>query len=557
MLIRLIAIIFLFFIASCSHEHAHRELSPPERSPASITHQCSELLLSFTRLTGTNLQNQNPEIGIFYQFEELPLGEGHTSIVFKGILPSQIDIPNIPKEWIEQHTEIAIKRPRLNLSSVESLKQEAIFSEKISQVDHDHLFLKYYYDEKRNVLISEYKDNFQSLQEWINLQNDGIKIQDYQLVFSQLEKVLETLKEAKLVHSDLGFENILINPTNLKIQVIDYGIMSDIGKYSPTREKLFFNKRGGRIKSDNQKADLPALLSDDKHAINKVMNDIRKKVQLSIDKENLSSEVNISKIISNDPQSKEWLYLVTRNGNLSDKSYPQRIYDSIKYFFDPFVEETLKGKKNNFEEMLRFQHMVLSRGLDGSNKYFGASMGIWNKLFRNAAVPGAFRNEEFKGPMFFRWRLKIPIPDKLDGEIPAGVSKELASVNLEGIPEEFLPKRIKRGNYIQYFHPSPKAVPIYLTLMEEKIRKAILMIKNKNAPEKIIPLLADYVQLGVSGHIFGVGNFSIYMTQVNDLLIRMGLHGISPQNLDYHAFVEDSPFFRERFAKIVYSSNQN
>lgn len=479
------------------------------------------------------------------------LGRGYSSVVYRGVLPPHFKnlFTTVDPIWVGGSTAVAIKVAKGSGIPQESLDVEAQWSARLASHDPQSLFLRYYKDHQHGVLISSLQTQFVGLDSWL----DGephLSQEAYNRIESQFKEALAILRAAQVVHSDLGLQNILINPNTHEIKIIDYGIMAEAGAYPPLRSQLMWNKRGGRFKSANQKADKVAQYSDDEFAVLKTLEALRGRILKSLS----SAPRNPSphEIVALPPDSAEWIYLTTRNGRVSDTGFPERLHSSMSLVFEPYVDQFLQGQDVDFGSMLRAQHQILATGVDGKSRYYGASMGAWNRLLNNSAVPGKFRNEAFNGPSFFRWRLTISIQSVLNNELPSQNRRRIEPVFLEGIPANFLGTRTVGTESVVYVHPGVNSVPgVYVQAMRESLETALALMKDGHSREEILPYLADYLQRGLTGHIFSVGNFSIYMSQVNGLLRRLQFRGISPGNLDYHALVEDSDMFRQRFIDQV------
>jgi hypothetical protein len=223
----------------------------------------------------------------------------------------------------------------------------------------------------------------------------------------------------------------------------------------------------------------------------------------------------------------------------------------MRLVFEPYVRDFMNGKEQDFKEMLRDQHRILTAGIDGTNRYWGASLGVLNYLMGASAIPGIYRYEDINGPPSPRMILKISIAEKLQGQVPVKTSF-IQRNPIQGISEKNTPLQMISAKNILFIYPKNDGVVEYLASMQNDMIRALRMIRAGKPRDEVLPLLADYVQKGVAGHVFGLANYSLYMTQVNSLLIRMGFAGISPGNLDYHALVEDTATFEQRFIDEVH-----
>ena len=256
------------------------------------------------------------------------------------------------------------------------------------------------------------------------------------------------------------------------------------------------------------------------------------------------------------PDSVEWIFLTTRSGQVFDKGFSHRLHESMNEVFEPYFIRALQDHPHmSFEKMLRDQHAMAVSGKDGKSKYWGASHTWANYIFANYARQGRFRHESYRLFPGMLWKNWINPQTKLNAEIPF----ELLSGNtlpqeLENIPTKFFSRRtflkstiFKRGQ-ILYIYPPIKAGPFYLKAMEVKMERILDAAKRQRSLNEMASELSDYVQLGANGHVFNLANYSIFMTQMNAVLVYLGHPGLSPKMLDYHSMVENPATFRKRFA---------
>jgi predicted Ser/Thr protein kinase len=211
-----------------------------------------------------------------YKVEANPLGKGAAGVVFKGTYQPNAKSHFInPPHWKNQPTEVAVKIARQGDVNQATLKSEATISQEITKHDKHQLFMQYFFDDKNAVLISKYEKDYVDLAKWMSDPQFLKKTTAKKNIENQLKEALATLKRANLVHSDLHPQNILIHPKTGKIKIIDFGIASKPNEFPMARSGLEANKRGGMIRSENQKKDGPAQFSDDEYTINEVLKKLK------------------------------------------------------------------------------------------------------------------------------------------------------------------------------------------------------------------------------------------------------------------------------------------
>lgn len=268
--------------------------------------------LSFLRL---NLAAQLEEAQNAYSTKRT-LGKGFTAQQFVGALPEHFehDLEHVPTGW-HVGTQVAVKVPSSSKpegAAKDLFRQSSVFYENqmLRQIaEHDPLqhFVRGALDKKRNVLLTEYQPNNQTLAEWTKAWAVPIPKEQLEHISSQLEKALEELKAAGIVHSDLNPFNILIDSETLHITIIDLGIAAKEGEYPAALG--FWKKgatlRGGRDKyvTSNQKENKPAQFSDDAHAVGVVLKELSQVGRPSGDKpyEKRHTPLEYGRAVSDEP----------------------------------------------------------------------------------------------------------------------------------------------------------------------------------------------------------------------------------------------------------------
>jgi len=100
------------------------------------------------------------------------------------------------------------------------------------------------------IILTEY---FPSLTLQNFIQKTSLRLEDQILIFQRIFEAIVYLHKKSIVHRDLTLNNILINPENLEIRIIDFGLSrSNAGcseldfpegnlKYRPPRLEIFEN----------------------------------------------------------------------------------------------------------------------------------------------------------------------------------------------------------------------------------------------------------------------------------------------------------------------------
>lgn len=111
-------------------------------------------------------------------------------------------------------------------------------------------------------------------------------------------------------------------------------------------------------------------------------------------------------------------------------------------------------------------------------------------------------------------------------------------------------------------HIYPK--PIYLIQYLSRMHTIFLKIRNCTNCSKmqIIEMLSDYYHTGINAHLFKRVNQSILMSQINYVILRIGLSGITHLSgpplsikLDYAAITLNPEEFKNFFIREVIEQN--
>ena len=89
------------------------------------------------------------------------------------------------------------------------------------------------------VLILEYDKNYIDLMEFIK--NYKITKDDMKKIYKQIEKILNSLHERNVLHGAVNERNVMINPDNLYVKLIDFGNCKIVSDNNFQQDILQFN----------------------------------------------------------------------------------------------------------------------------------------------------------------------------------------------------------------------------------------------------------------------------------------------------------------------------
>ncbi len=260
-------------------------------------------------------------------------------------------------------------------------------------------------------------------------------------------------------------------------------------------------------------------------------------------------------------QDREVIRLFTRHAGepILNQNYLQNITDSIRESFAPWFEGE---SKESFQRMLRIQHVILTMGLDGNHPYLSTS----DSHALSPSSRGRFRYE--MSSLFMSPYLHFQISEHFTpGSLPPAFRTYLEEeapgrsyqVPIHAIPEPHQPEvqlttlNVGPGSQdflIRYRYPSN---PVSKTYVEElaSIMETLRQLPSDAPEEKLLHLLADYIQIFSAGLPFDRVNYSIAMAQVNYILMKHGLRGIENGELDLISVTVPTPVFRQVFSDAV------
>jgi hypothetical protein len=243
----------------------------------------------------------------------------------------------------------------------------------------------------------------------------------------------------------------------------------------------------------------------------------------------------------------------------------QRVEPYTRIFLENVTDSTRKvfardfesgAVETNLKKTLSEQHALLTNGVGG--RYTGFFLGNPGKNDRGAmeALAGKFRPLDSTSNRLtidmnllvehsaFDWKNR----GKIIRDLKADPVVEISGIPAEGLPKNFLAENL-------HVYPGAKYIPQYVERMQERIMR--IRKCDSCSRKEILGYIADYYHAGINAHLFLRANQSLMMSQVNYMLLRMGLNGIPPtapdgQKLDTMALFLSGERFRKYFLEQVH-----
>jgi hypothetical protein len=260
-------------------------------------------------------------------------------------------------------------------------------------------------------------------------------------------------------------------------------------------------------------------------------------------------------------QDPEVIRLFTRHAGdpLLNRNYIQNISDSIRESFAPWFEGY---SPHSFQKMLKLQHVILTMGLNGVHPYLSTSK---SQPLGSRSI-GRFRNE--RSSLFLSPYLEFNLSEHfnlaslhpaLRAFLEESDSSRIYQLAIHSVPvnqrpvTELTVYESARGYntyVIRYRYPESHKTKIFVEELEDLMTQMRLVPVN-GPKEKLLHLLADYIQVFSVGLPFERVNFSIAMAQVNYILMKHGFRGIENGELDLVSVIVPTPVFRQVFSDAV------
>jgi hypothetical protein len=215
--------------------------------------------------------------GARYGIERSPLavpnlGEGDYAQVRGGVMPLSaarfLEAPLPAPPGAPVAVKIAYEDPG------GMLEHEAAMSRRLADAGGADLFVRSAYDRRLGVLVMENLGNRKPLDEWAEDER-RLNARAVARVEEQLNRALDVLDRAGIVHSDLRPANVLVDPEG-RMKIVDLGLAAERGSYAPHHAAE--RHRGGNpgYVSANQRRDGPAASGDDRHAVSVIVRRLRR-----------------------------------------------------------------------------------------------------------------------------------------------------------------------------------------------------------------------------------------------------------------------------------------
>ncbi|MBD2043518.1 ATP-binding sensor histidine kinase [Microcoleus sp. FACHB-672] len=146
--------------------------------------------------------------------------ESNNSLVYRGL--RKLDNQPIILKFLKQDYPTS--------ASLVRYKQEY---EITCNLNLDSVPKAYSLEKYQNTLVIVFEDcNGESLKRWINNRNISLKV--FLSTAIEITKALGEIHHHNIIHKDINPSNIIINPTNGLIQIIDFGISTVLTRENPT-----------------------------------------------------------------------------------------------------------------------------------------------------------------------------------------------------------------------------------------------------------------------------------------------------------------------------------
>lgn len=135
-------------------------------------------------------------------------------------------------------------------------------------------------------------------------------------------------------------------------------------------------------------------------------------------------------------------------------------------------------------------------------------------------------------------------------------NKTTQKVKLSGINFYALPKdRWININIVWHYYPDPIFYEQYLCIMQKKIGELVIKLSDNMNIKDLLTDISQYYQYGINMHMFEDINQSLFVNQVNSLLMLMNLNPINHGILDFVAMRFQPKNFTKYFIDEVKKRN--
>ncbi len=286
-----------------------------------------------------------------------------------------------------------------------------------------------------------------------------------------------------------------------------------------------------------------------------------------------------SPMLQLDPLSAAWKNLMVRLARqpVSNTNYLHNQSYGLRKIFDPWFRGT--NPETDFAVILSQQHSALVLGPPGLNRAYRPKSSKWQGYVHLKVEPaGRYRQEiEELGhevrQMYFREEVfeDYDLPPSIFEKIETRAKGNSWKQQIDGIPERAWPENdapyrmseTESGESVpnhelpfRMMHSLPRAehVPIYVKrageIMNEIRSQQALSLPNLST------LLGKYFHVLINAHPFYYGNNSLFLAQINYVLLERGFSGIPHGGLDYLALITSTNEFVPHFVNEIQKANR-
>ncbi|MEE9525306.1 MAG: hypothetical protein V3V78_01735 [Candidatus Woesearchaeota archaeon] len=238
-----------------------------------------------------------------------------------------------------------------------------------------------------------------------------------------------------------------------------------------------------------------------------------------------------------------------KNNNIFIR-YPHLLKDANEIYIRncigafEFFDKWYNSKKIEYKEyksMLKNMRKIIALGKNDNGPYRKIDSRLYKKWFKNK--PFDFRKDNVR---VRSTRLK---KQKLAEYF--GSSKSDRFIKIHKIPKQGWPHSKKNG-----FHIYPRSV--YLELYLKECHKHLIDLKKEIEDNSSHPIkkIASYYFYAINARPFSYINNSLFMIQVNYMLIKLGYDGTYHYDLDHLAHRMQLKKFQEIFKKIIFEDKE-
>lgn len=311
----------------------------------------------------------------------------------------------------------------------------------------------------------------------------------------------------------------------------------------------------------------------------------------------------------------KWTQLTTRDGKGSPH-YLRNLHHGLFESFVPWFNHTERTAPKSYEQMMRSFHSNLIYGADGT-PYLGISPSAHGMEQPKDIYPGQFRHEVLRAhpkagerkylldDFGHTWHIRTDVkyPQGTEGLSPRIARLQQAYVddpgkdkvwepepgtpearNNNGAPAYFFTAQHRQNHFsldairmpgvelpipvhnqiyqhtILHQYPRHEVKPLILKAMSDTMLELRSLASPKHEHDsatlqRALDLVSRYIYLGAHTHLFESVNMSMIVSQVNYVLSRFNLNGISSGTLDFRAMYEQFPEFDSFVRKELLKSN--